>query len=87
VSIEEDAEFQRELRIAIKTFVDGLLEGVTNMSEKESVTDLDPEAEMVAALMDVAIGLCLKRGLPPQVIARAAFEHAHHLARQASTAN
>lgn len=70
-------EFQRELREALKVFVDGMNEGIENLKRDGALSEtMNAEAEMIAALFDVAIGLCLKRGMDPHVIANATMEHA-----------
>lgn len=83
---EDEQELQRELCVVVRTFVDGVLKGLERMREEE-VVDVDPEAEMVAALMDSAIALCLRRGASLDDIVRAVREHAAHLQHAKRTAN
>lgn len=63
---------QEEVLHAVSVFVAGMLDGMSRLN----IDEVDAKAEMVAALMDVAIVLCVERGLTPEFIARQAKEHA-----------
>ena len=81
----EAAKFRAELCEVVRVFVDGVLKGLARMDDLE---DVDGEAEMVAALMDAAISICLHRGVSTEDLVTAVREHTRALRRaKASAAN
>lgn len=65
--------FEDDLREAARAVVDGMLQGLADLSDDERI---EAEAVLTSVLFDEAIGLCVRRGLAVPAILKHVEEHA-----------